>query len=114
MRSTRSPGRGRARRGPLHHHVQQDPAFRRRVDPDLVGGENGRRRALRRRVVAGELADPTLSFQLSRGFVVIGVAHNYLRHDPESLGHAAVIEWLNPDVATPDDYAARKAWSGSV
>jgi GNAT superfamily N-acetyltransferase len=67
-----------------------------------------------RRVVAGELADPTLSFQLSRGFVVIGVAHNYLRHDPESLGHAAVIEWLNPDVATPDDYAARKAWSGSV
>lgn len=64
-----------------------------------------------RRVVAGELADPTLSFQLSRGFVVIGVARDYLRHDPESLGHAAVIEWLNPAVATAADYAAREAWA---
>ena len=66
-----------------------------------------------RRVVASELSDPTLSFQLSRGFVVIGVAHQYLRHDHESLGHAAVIEWLNPDVATPADYAARRAWAQS-
>ncbi len=67
-----------------------------------------------RRVVAGELSDPTLSFQLSRGFVVIGVAREYLRHDPESLGHAAVIEWLNPAVATPEDYAARLAWAESA
>lgn len=67
-----------------------------------------------RRVASGELSDPTLSFQLSRGFVVIGVARHYLRHDPESLGHAAVIEWLNPAVATADDYAARQAWSGST
>jgi GNAT superfamily N-acetyltransferase len=64
-----------------------------------------------RRVVSGELTDPTLSFQLGRGFAVIGVAHDYLRHDPESLGHAAVIEWLNPAVATPADYAAREAWA---
>lgn len=49
-----------------------------------------------------------------RGFVVIGVARHYLRHDPESLGHAAVIEWLNPAVATPEDYAARQAWSAST
>ena len=66
-----------------------------------------------RRVVAGALSDPTLSFQLSRGFVVIGVARDYLRHDPESHGHAAVIEWLNPAVATAEDYAARKAWASS-
>ena len=66
-----------------------------------------------RRVVAGELTDPTLSFQLARGFAVIGVARDYLRHDPESLGHAAVIEWLNPKVATPADYAAREAWERS-
>ena len=66
-----------------------------------------------RRIVAGELSDPTLSFQLSRGFVVIGVARDYLRHDPESHGHAAVIEWLNPAVATAEDYAARKAWASS-
>jgi hypothetical protein len=67
-----------------------------------------------RRVVSGELSDPTLSFQLSRDFVVIGVARQYLRHDKESLGHAAVIEWLNPAVATARDYAARKAWSSTT
>lgn len=50
-------------------------------------------------VIAGELRDPTLTFQLHRGFHVLAVVPNYLRHDPESLGHAAVIEWLNPDVA---------------
>jgi ribosomal protein S18 acetylase RimI-like enzyme len=64
-----------------------------------------------RRVVRGELSDATLSFQVSQGFEVIGVAENYLRHDPESLGHAAVIEWLNPAVATPADFAARQAWA---
>ena len=64
-----------------------------------------------RLVVSGELSDPTLSFQLSQGFEVIGVAAHYLRHDPESLGHAAVIEWLNAAVATADDFAAREAWS---
>jgi GNAT superfamily N-acetyltransferase len=50
------------------------------------------------RVVRAELTDPTLSFQLKRGFKVIAVASGYLRHDPESLGHAAVIEWINPEV----------------
>lgn len=56
------------------------------------------------RVVRGQLHDPTLSFQLRRGFRVLDVVSGYLRHDPESLGWAAVIEWLNPTVATPDDY----------
>jgi GNAT superfamily N-acetyltransferase len=46
-------------------------------------------------VVRGELRDRTLSFQLHRGFHVLGVVANYLRHDPESLGYAAVIEWKN-------------------
>jgi len=59
------------------------------------------------RVIHGEIADPTLSFQLRQGFVVIAIVSGYLRHDPESLGHAAVIEWLNPIVAKPEDYAAR-------
>jgi len=59
------------------------------------------------KVVREELGDPTLSFQLKRGFVVIAVAQNYLRNDPESLGHAAVIEWLNPAVATAEDYRSR-------
>ena len=55
-------------------------------------------------VVRGELSDRTLSFQLSQGFRVIGVASDYLRHDPESLGHAAVIEWVNEAVAGREGY----------
>ncbi|MGE4132839.1 MAG: phosphoenolpyruvate carboxylase [Bdellovibrionales bacterium] len=54
-------------------------------------------------VVSGRIYDPTLSFQLSRGFKVIDVAKNYLHGDPDSLGHAAVIEWLNPHLATDED-----------
>ena len=53
------------------------------------------------RVIQGEIGDPTLSFQLRRGFKVLAVVSAYLRHDPESLGHAAVIEWLNSNVAKP-------------
>ncbi len=53
------------------------------------------------RVEQGELRDPTLSFQLRRGFRVLAVVSGYLRHDPESLGFAAVIEWLNP--AAPEN-----------
>ena len=56
-------------------------------------------------VVKGKLNDPTLSFQLKRKFHVLRVVSNYLRHDPESMGFAAVIEWINPDVATEADYA---------
>jgi ribosomal protein S18 acetylase RimI-like enzyme len=57
-----------------------------------------------RRVVDGELSDATLSFQLKRGFEVLGVVHGYMRHDPMSMGYAAVIEFLNEDVAAPEDY----------
>lgn len=63
-----------------------------------------------RRVVRGSYRDPTLSFQLHRGFHVLAVVSGYLRHDPESLGWAAVIEWLNPAVATAADQAAVPAW----
>ena len=58
-------------------------------------------------VVRGELRDATLSFQLREGFDVVAVLHSYLRHDPESCGYAALIEWLNPEVAGPDDAAGR-------
>ena len=59
------------------------------------------------KVIRGELGDPTLSFQLKQGFHVLAVVEDYLRHDPESQGHAAVIEWLNEKVAAPEDYTAR-------
>ena len=54
------------------------------------------------RVVRGEIRDPTLSFQLSEGFRVLAVVAGYLRNDEESRGHAAIIEWLNPDESSPD------------
>jgi GNAT superfamily N-acetyltransferase len=56
-------------------------------------------------VIRGELVDRTLTFQLRRGFRVLGVVSNYLRHDPESLGNAAVIEWVNEEVAAREGYA---------
>jgi GNAT superfamily N-acetyltransferase len=58
-------------------------------------------------VICGELRDPTLSFQLKHGFHVMGVVSGYLQHDPESLGYAAVIEWINLQVARPEDYAGQ-------
>jgi ribosomal protein S18 acetylase RimI-like enzyme len=59
------------------------------------------------RVVRGEIHDPTLSFQIHHGFHVLAVVSGYLRHDSESLGYAAVIEWLNPALAKPEDWAGR-------
>jgi len=57
-----------------------------------------------KKVVSGEIADPTLTFQLKRGFKVIGVVHAYMRNDPKSMGYAAVIEFLNTRIADPEDY----------
>lgn len=48
------------------------------------------------RVVAGELFDPTLSFQLRNGFQVRGLLENYL-DDEASDGWATLIVWENPD-----------------
>jgi GNAT superfamily N-acetyltransferase len=58
-------------------------------------------------VVQGKLNDPTVSFQISQGFHILAVVDGYLRHDPESLGWAAVIEWINEKVATPEDWRHR-------
>jgi GNAT superfamily N-acetyltransferase len=65
-------------------------------------------------VVLRKRRDPTLSFQLARGFNLIGVVANYLRSDPESLGWAAVIEWLNEAVATEVDHEPQRAWRKRV
>jgi GNAT superfamily N-acetyltransferase len=61
-----------------------------------------------RKVCSGEIGDPTLSFQLRQGFRVIQVVGGYLVNDPESLGYAAVIEWLNPEVAQETDFTAEE------
>jgi GNAT superfamily N-acetyltransferase len=55
-------------------------------------------------VIEGKIGDATLSFQLKRGFHVLGVVENYLRHDPESRGFAAIIEWIHREVAKSEDY----------
>ena len=59
-------------------------------------------------VIEKKIYDPTLSFQLNQGFKAIDVAKNYLYDDPESLGFAAVIEWLNPKLATAADLKRQK------
>lgn len=48
------------------------------------------------RVVAGELQDPTLSFQLRNGFRVRGLIENYIE-DSASDNWSTLIEWVNPD-----------------
>ena len=51
-----------------------------------------------RRVVAGELRDPTLTFQLNQGFVVRELLQDYLE-DSASDNWATLIFWPNPDLA---------------
>lgn len=47
-------------------------------------------------VVAGDLTDPTLTFQMSHGFEVRGLLENYLEDEADD-GWAALIVWENPD-----------------
>lgn len=54
------------------------------------------------RVMAGELKDLVLSFQLREGFILRGVMPNYLR-DAKSHNYASLIEWLNPDYKAPKE-----------
>lgn len=48
------------------------------------------------KVVAGELADPTLTMQLNNGFSVRGVIHDYMSHE-HGEDAASLIVWENPD-----------------
>jgi predicted amidohydrolase/ribosomal protein S18 acetylase RimI-like enzyme len=49
-------------------------------------------------VVRGRRKDPTLSFQMANGLIVLEVVPEYLE-DPESRGYATLLEWLNPEYA---------------
>ena len=51
-----------------------------------------------RRVVAGELYDRTLTFQLENGFEVQGVLENYLA-DEKNDGWASLIVWTNEEAS---------------
>ncbi len=52
-------------------------------------------------VLAGELFDPTLSFQLKEGFVVRGLLPDYIM-DSASDNWATLIVWENPDYQPVD------------
>ncbi len=60
-----------------------------------------------RAVVHGEIVDHTLTFHLHQGYHVIAVVPHYLSDDSETLGWAALVEWINPDLMRPEDYADR-------
>ncbi|MFA5594622.1 MAG: GNAT family N-acetyltransferase [Trueperaceae bacterium] len=53
------------------------------------------------RVEAGELTDPTLTFQLSNGFEVYGLIKGYIE-DAYTDDWASLIVWFNPDLIFPD------------
>jgi len=48
------------------------------------------------RVVAGDLYDPTLTFQLHNGFRVRGVLEGYI-DEPATDHWSTLLEWVNPD-----------------
>lgn len=50
-----------------------------------------------KRVIWGDIYDPVLRFQLDEGFDYCGILHGYLPSDPEAIGNAALIVWLNRD-----------------
>jgi GNAT superfamily N-acetyltransferase len=58
-------------------------------------------------VVHGKVIDHTLTFHLHEGFHVLAVVPHYLSEDSETLGYAALVEWLNPDTLQPHHYANR-------
>ncbi|MEQ8349574.1 MAG: GNAT family N-acetyltransferase [Sneathiellaceae bacterium] len=47
-------------------------------------------------VIAKEVRDPVVAFQVRAGFEPLRVLHDYLPEDAESAGHAALMVWHNP------------------
>lgn len=62
------------------------------------------------KVISGKLEDPTLTFQLKNGFVVLDIIPEYLR-DSESGGYATLLEWLNPEYVMNISLAAAEELS---
>ena len=48
------------------------------------------------RVIWGDIEDAHLRFPMSQGFQFCGIIRDYLPEDHESVGHAALLVWLNP------------------
>jgi GNAT superfamily N-acetyltransferase len=56
------------------------------------------------RVKRAEVTDPVLTAHLHDGWDAITAIRDYLPHDEESAGWAAVIQWLNPDSPPPAEF----------
>jgi len=82
--------RGGARLRDYHRHAQRMRA------PDYVVA-----------VVHGVITDHTLTFHLHEQFHIMAVVPHYLSDDSETLGYAALVEWLNPETIRPEHYADR-------
>ena len=82
--------RGGARLRDYHHYAGRMTA------PDYVCA-----------VVHGQIMDHTLTFHLHEHFHILAVVPHYLTDDSETLGFAALVEWLNPETIRPEHYAAR-------
>ena len=48
-------------------------------------------------VVGKSLTDPTLTSQVSNGFVLRGIIPDYMPSDEDSAGYATFLEWTNPN-----------------
>ncbi len=82
--------RGGARLRDYHSHARRMRA------PDYVVA-----------VVHGQIVDHTLTFHLHEDFHILAVVPHYLSDDSETMGYAALVEWLNPDTVRREHYAAR-------
>jgi GNAT superfamily N-acetyltransferase len=82
--------RGGARLRDYHSHARRLSA------PDYVVA-----------VVHGQIVDHTLSFHLHEQFHIMAVVPHYLSSDSETMGYAALVEWLNPETVRPEHYADR-------
>jgi predicted amidohydrolase len=64
-------------------------------------------------VMRGRIQDPTLSFQLENGLVVLDVVADYLR-DSQSRSYATLLEWLNPQYVSAVSLRATAPSAGAV
>lgn len=58
--------------------------------------------AYAKRVIWGDINEPSLRLPLAQGFQYCGVIRDYLPEDTASGGHAALLVWLNPLYTSPE------------
>ena len=60
------------------------------------------------KVKKAEMTDPVLTVHLHDGWDVVTAIRDYLPHDEESHGWAAVIQWISPGCEPPRAFALRR------